>query len=78
MAKLARSCDTYMLYNTYTGKLIQATKFADDEPEEVRMLDIQNIAASVLECSPVEIKMHKELDVRSGECKVFLTNALLE
>ena len=50
----------------------------DDEPEEVRMLDIQNIAASVLECSPVEIKMHKELDVRSGNCNVFVTDVMFE
>ena len=61
-----------MLYNTDTGKLIRGELFTEDEPEEVRMLDIQNIAASVLDCSPVKIEMHKELDVRSGECKVFL------
>ena len=70
--------DTYMLYNSYTGKVIKAEQFTDDEPEEVRMLDIQNIAASALECSPVQIKMHKELDVRSGECKVLVTVVPLE
>ena len=49
--------------------------FAEDEFEEVRMLQIQNKAAPMLECSPVLIEMHKELDVRSGECKVFLSQA---
>ena len=70
--------DTYMLYNSYTGNVIKAEGFTVDVSAELRMLDIQYLAADILKCSTSQITMHKELDVRSGECKVFLTNALLE
>ena len=67
--------DTYMLYNNHTGESIKSEQFTEDEPEEVRMLDIQNTAASVFQCSTALIEIRKELDARSGECKVFLSQA---
>ena len=70
--------DTYMLYRSLTGTVITSMVFHDDTPEEVRIVDICNRAAGYLKCRPEQIKMQKELDVRSGECKIFVTVVPLE
>ena len=65
--------DTYMMYRSLTGEAVLAETFADDTPEEARMLDMGRRAAIVLKVRPEQIKMQKELDVISGECKILVT-----
>ena len=67
-----------MLRNSLTGEAIRAHSYPKDYPEEARMLEMGIDAASSLGVKAEQIKMHKELDVRSGECKVLVTVVSLE
>ena len=40
------------------------------------MLEMARDMADDMGVRPEQIKMHKELDIRSGECKVFLKEAM--
>jgi len=62
-----------MLYRSMTGKAIRGHSYTKDYPEEARMLDMGEATANWLGVRPEQIKLQKELDVNSGECKVFVT-----
>ena len=70
--------DTYQLCSSLTGKSIRPYSFTKDWPEEERMLRMGIDMAILLGAQREQIKMHKELDVRSGECKVHVTVVSLE
>ena len=70
--------DGYIVYHSVTGERISAHSYAKDVPEESRILNIGDNAAAILGVRPDQIKMHKELDVKSGECKVVVTAVPLD
>ena len=73
------SCDDrYIRYYSVTGEGIRSHCYSKGWPEEARMLDIGDSTAAYLGVRPEQIKMHKELDIRSGECKVLVTVASLD
>ena len=65
--------DRYKLYRSLTGAPIATYLFKKSYPEEARMLILGAEAAISLGVNREQIQMHKELDVRSGECKVHVT-----
>ena len=70
--------DTYMLYSGRSGRALRTHKYTRDCPEEARMLDMGEATANWLGVRPEQIKLQKELDVNSGECKVMVTDVSLK
>ena len=68
--------DTYQL--CCSGKATRTHQHTKHYPEEGRMLQIGEFMARRMGVRPEQIKMHKELDARSGECKVHATVVSLE
>ena len=70
--------DRYHLYRRLTGAPCGIYGFEKEEIEEGRMLEMGTEMVCRLGVRPEQIEMHKELDIRSGECKVMVTVVSLE
>ena len=70
--------DRYKLLHSLTGEPLFYHRFKKEEVEEVRMLHMAGNASELLGVFPEQIRMPKELDQESGECKVHVTVVPLE